>query len=151
MTITLRRTHSGDPAFRTLVAELDADLWRRYGELQAQYAPHNVIEALGTVVIALDGEAAVGCGCFKASLPDAVELKRVFVAPGARGRGVATRVIGELERWACELGFAVMQLETGPDQPEALALYEKLGFTRIDAFGPYRELPASICMAKPLG
>jgi len=148
--IELRRTDSDDPRFVALVAELDADLWRRYGDAQAEYAPHNRIETLATVVVALDGARPVGCGCFKPFGPAAVELKRMYVAPDARGRGIAAQVVAALEQWACELGFTAIALETGTKQHEAIALYTKLGFTPIERFGPYVDMPLSLCLRKSL-
>ena len=148
--LEVSRTPSDDPRFRALVAELDAELWQRYGDVQAQYAPHNVIEELATVVIACEADRALGCGCFKAIGAGTVELKRMFVTPAARGRGVAKRIVGELEGWARESGVTAMVLETGPNNPEAIALYGKLGYRRIDRFGPYTDMPTSICMAKQL-
>jgi len=144
------RTTSEDPRFRQLIAALDADLWRRYGDVQAQYAPHNAIEAIGTAVVALDDGRPVGCGCFKPFGPQTAELKRVFVAAEARGRGIASRLLDELEAWARELGIATMVLETGDKQHEAISLYRRRGYTDIAPFGPYVDLPASLCMARPL-
>lgn len=148
--ITLRRCTSDDAAFRALVAELDAELWQRYGALQATFVPHNRIEALDTVMVAADGDHPVGCGCFKPFDAERVELKRVYVARDARGRGIAAQLLAALEAWAAELGAARMILETGPNQPEAIALYEKAGYTRIARFGPYVDMQTSICMGKPL-
>lgn len=148
----IRRATSDDPAFAALVAELDADLWRRYGEVQAQYAPHNTlatIDPLG-VVIAEVANLPVGCGAMKRFDEHGVELKRMFVAPTHRRTGVARAIIAALEAWARELGYTRAVLETGTLQHEAIALYERAGFARIPAFGPYVDLPASICMAKPL-
>jgi GNAT superfamily N-acetyltransferase len=148
--ITLRRCTSDDAVFRALVAELDAELWRRYGELQATFVPHNKIDALDTVLVAAEGDRPVGCGCFKPFDEATVELKRMYVASDARGRGIAAQLLAGLEAWAHERGAATMILETGPNQPEAVALYEKAGYTRIARFGPYVQMPTSICMAKPL-
>jgi len=148
--IEVLRTDSHDPRFRGLVAELDADLWQRYGDVQATYALHNVIETLATVVVALDGGRPVGCGCFKPFGPGTVELKRMYVAPAARGRGIAAQVVAALEHWARELGYTAIALETGTKQHEAIALYTKLGFAPIDRFGPYVDMPLSVCMSKSL-
>jgi putative acetyltransferase len=149
MPLSLRRSDSSDPAFAALVRDLDADLWRRYGDVQAQYAPHNRIDPVG-VVIAERAGVAVGCGAMKPFDDGGVELKRMFVAPSARRTGVGMAVVGALEAWARELGHARIVLETGTLQHEAIGLYERLGFARIPAFGPYVDLPASICMAKLL-
>ena len=144
------RTTTTDPAFRALVRDLDADLNARYGEVQALYDAHNHVEAITTAVLALDGERPVGCGCFKPHDSQAVELKRMFVAAEARGQGVGSQLVGALEAWARELGYAVVVLETGDRQFEAIAMYAKLGYARTAPFGPYAELPASVCMRKAL-
>ncbi|MFC0680483.1 GNAT family N-acetyltransferase [Lysobacter korlensis] len=78
------------------------------------------------------------------------ELKRMFVAPAARGAGVATALLTTLERTAVDLGVSRLVLETGPRQPEAIALYEKHGYVRIPNFGPYINDPLSLCFAKDL-
>jgi GNAT superfamily N-acetyltransferase len=145
------RTTSDDPGFRSLVGELDAELRRRNGDVQAQYAPHNVIETLPTVVVVRDGERPVGCGCFKPFSREAVELKRMFVIPDARGRGIAGQVLDALERWAYELGFQTMVLETGTKNIEAIALYQRRGYAPIDRFGPYVDMPDSVCLSRSLG
>ncbi len=77
----LRRTTTADPGFRTLVGALDAELRATYGELQAQYAPHNKVETIATAVVVSDGELPIGCGCFRAHDASTIELKRMFVAP----------------------------------------------------------------------
>ena len=74
----------------------------------------------------------------------------MFVAPEARGAGVATALLTALERTAEEHGVARVVLETGPLQPEAIALYEKHGYARIPNFGPYVGDPLSLCFAKDL-
>jgi putative acetyltransferase len=78
------------------------------------------------------------------------ELKRMFVAPEARGAGVATALLAELEATAAELGVTRLVLETGPRQPDAIALYEKHGYAAIPNFGPYINDPLSLCFAKDL-
>jgi putative acetyltransferase len=80
----------------------------------------------------------------------AAELKRMFVAPEARGAGVATALLSALEATAVELGVPRLVLETGPRQPEAIALYEKHGYAAIPNFGPYINDPLSLCFAKDL-
>jgi putative acetyltransferase len=78
------------------------------------------------------------------------ELKRMYVSVDARGAGVATRLLTALETTAAELGVTRMLLETGPKQPEAIALYEKHGYAPIPNFGPYVGDPLSLCFAKTL-
>jgi GNAT superfamily N-acetyltransferase len=151
MPLELVRCTTAAPGFGQLVAQLDADLQRRYGAVQALYSPHNVVQAIETAVLALEEGRPVGCGCFKPFGVDGIELKRMFVVPEARGRGIGRALIDALEVWARELGHARAVLETGTAQHEALALYERCGYRRTPCFGPYADLPASICMGKSLG
>jgi putative acetyltransferase len=64
--ISLKRTTSVDPDFRTLIKELDADLRAKYDEMMNVYDQHNIIEKIDTVIIAYNGDVPLGCGCFKA-------------------------------------------------------------------------------------
>lgn len=88
----------------------------------------------GTFVVGFDGERAVCCGGVK-RLPDgACEIKKMFVVADARGRGVARALLGELERLARELGYAVARLDTGPRQARARRMYERAGYVPIENF-----------------
>ncbi|MBZ5740565.1 GNAT family N-acetyltransferase [Nocardioides mangrovi] len=78
----------------------------------------------------------------------AVEVKRMYVAPAARGRGAARVMLAHLEDAAAESGADVVVLETGLAQPEAIGLYESSGYQPIPAFGFYRDAPLSRCYAK---
>lgn len=89
----------------------------------------------GTFLVGFDEDGTpVCCGGIK-RLPDgACEIKKMFVAPAARGRGVARALLGALEDAARELGYAVARLDTGPKQPHAEALYRGAGYVDIDNF-----------------
>jgi len=88
----------------------------------------------GAFVVGFEGDVAVCCGGLK-RLPDgACEIKKMFVVPNARGRGVARALLVELERLACELGYAVARLDTGDKQPHARRLYEGAGYVPIENF-----------------
>lgn len=79
------------------------------------------------------------------------ELKRMYVVPEARGRGLARRVLALLEEDAREAGRARMVLETGVHQPEAMALYTSSGYEPArEKFGHYRFHEESRCFVKPL-
>lgn len=78
------------------------------------------------------------------------ELKRMYVIPEARGRGLARRILAELEQDARAAGRLRMVLETGDQQPEAIALYASEGYTAVTKFGYYRSYDSSRCMAKAL-
>ncbi|MFI1939465.1 GNAT family N-acetyltransferase [Streptomyces purpureus] len=79
------------------------------------------------------------------------ELKRMFVIPEARGVGLARRILAALEADARAAGRTRMVLETGDQQPEAIALYTSSGYVPCTKFGLYRNYPNSRCFAKPLG
>lgn len=99
--------------------------------------------------VARDGSEAVGCGAVV--LNDGWgELKRMYVRPGSRGRGVAQGVLAFLESSARRRGFRLIRLETGVSQPEALRLYERAGYLRRGPFGQYGPDPLSVFMEKSL-
>ena len=148
--IGFQRTTSDNYDFSILIANLDAELLDRYPETQSKYAPHNKIENNNTVVVAYSGVNPVGCGCFKKYSEDTVEIKRMYVLPGYRGKQIALHILQELESWAKEHGFTRAILETGIRQPEAIGLYKKAGYSTIENYGPYVEMPLSICMQKLL-
>jgi len=85
----------------------------------------------GIFIVGVQDGVAVCCGGIK-RLPDGTcEVKRMFVAEQARGRGVARALLAELERRAGELGYDVLRLDTGPLQAHAQRLYERAGYTQI--------------------
>ena len=144
----LLRTNSNNKDFKSLVELLDAELLSRYPDIQAQYAPHNKIEQNNTVVVAYVNNEAVACGCFKEYDNETVEVKRMFVKNEHRGNKISYAILQALEAWAKELAFKRIVLETGSKQPEALGLYIKYGYKKIDNYGPYVDLPDSICFEK---
>jgi len=149
-TVHLTRTTSDDPDFRTLITQLDAELRDRNGDMMDIYDQHNVIEKNETVVIAYVDNEPTGCGCFKLYDAEAVEVKRMFVCPYARGNGISKMVLNELETWAHSIGYKYTVLETGEKQVEALSLYPRSGYVPIPQYGPYVDLPDSICFRKAL-
>lgn len=150
MTVTIKRTDNSDKDFNMLVSLLDMDLLERYKEKQAEYDKYNKIENLDTVVVAYDGNKPVGCGCFKQFANDTVEIKRMYVQPEYRQKGIGAMILRELEKWAREKGFNYAVLETAQKQPEAIHLYHKSGYTVIDNYGQYVNMPLSICLKKSL-
>jgi len=147
-----QRTQATDSHFQQLIALLDQDLWSRYKEEQAKFVAHNFMDLTARVIVAYEGEQAVGCGCFRPTEENGtVEIKRMFVQPGSRGKGIAAGILQELENWAKQERFNRAILETGNQQPEAIGLYHKTGYTQIEKYGPYKDMPESICMAKKLG
>ena len=144
------RTDANDPAFRELVVALDMDLAIRDGNEHAFFAQFNKLHDIKHVVVVMDGDRPVGCGAFKPFRDGAVEVKRMYVPPTHRQKGIASLVLGELERWAHELGYQRCVLETGTKQPEAIALYSKRGYQAIPNYGQYVGVESSVCFEKKL-
>lgn len=104
----------------------------------------------------LDGVAVATGAWRRADVPalgtsQTVEVKRMYVVPAARGRGLARTMLTHLEATAAEAGAEAVVLETGLRQPEAIGLYESSGYTPIPPFGYYRCAPSSRCYAKRIG
>ncbi len=146
----LLRTDHNHPDFKALVEVLNQELSVRDGEDHAFYSQFNGLESLGQVVLAYDGNVAIGCGAFKFFDTGKVEIKRMYTPPSGRKKGTATRVLKELEAWAKELGNKHCVLETGKNLPEAVALYSKSGYHRIPNYEPYLTTHNSICFQKAL-
>jgi GNAT superfamily N-acetyltransferase len=144
------RTNSENVDFQELVKLLDQDLAIRDGADHSFYAQFNKIDAIKNVVVAFQNEFPVGCGAFKKFEDETVEIKRMFVRPEYRGKGIAKIILTELENWAAELGFKLAVLETGKKQPEAIRLYEKSGYVVIQNYGQYEGIENSVCMKKSL-
>ncbi|MEV1168694.1 GNAT family N-acetyltransferase [Nonomuraea sp. NPDC049784] len=127
---------------------VDADLASRYPHDTGD-AGANLNPAIRFLLAEFDGQP-VGC-CAIQPFPDgATELKRMYVTPAARGRGIARRLLAEAERIATTLGHSEIRLETGIRQPEAIALYTRAGYTIIPNYPPYQHEPLSRCYAKLL-
>jgi putative acetyltransferase len=149
--ISITRTNSSDKDFAALVALLDADLAIRDGDDHAFYAQFNKTHTLQYALVARWGDEAVGSGAIRHHQEGIMEVKRMYVLPDFRGRGIAMRILQELENWTAELGYHRCILETGKQQPEAIALYQKAGYTLIDNYGQYAGVYNSVCMQKEVG
>jgi putative acetyltransferase len=145
---TIKRTTSSDNDFQKLVVKLDKDLAIRDGDEHAFYAQFNKTINIKNVVVAYLNKEAVGCGAFKEYDTNTVEIKRMFVEPTFRGKGIAQQILAELELWAKENNYNVCILETGKKQPEAIALYTKAGYRIIANYGQYEGVENSVCMRK---
>lgn len=148
--LRLTRTHSADPDFLSLVQQLDQDLAKRDGKEHGFYAQFNTLTAIQHVVVAYEDNVAVACGAMKELNKNTMEIKRMFTAPTHRTKGIASQVLAELETWAKESGYTVCRLETGKRQPEAIAVYQKNGYTQIPNYGQYAGVENSVCFEKKL-
>jgi GNAT superfamily N-acetyltransferase len=148
--IKIIRTNSDNMDFIELVKLLDADLAIRDGEDHPFYAQYNKIDKIKYVVLAYEKEKPVGCGAIKEYEPGIMEVKRMFVPPEKRKKGIAAKVLLELENWAKELSYSKCILETGKRQPEAIGLYKKSGYKLIPNYGQYAGMENSVCFEKDI-
>ena len=138
-----------------LFVELDADLDRRYGGGEPVYYAREELDPpagrlLTATVQPVDGPA--GCVGLRAlpGWPGVAELKRMYVRPAARHRGVARGLLAACESAAEELGYHSLWLETGLQQPEAIALYRSAGYIEVPRFGQYRDEAESVYLGRAL-
>jgi putative acetyltransferase len=148
--INIIKTDSNNPDFIALVKLLDAYLAVTDGDEHAFYDQFNKIQSIRNVVVYYDNQKPVGCGAIKEFASDTMEVKRMFVLPDHRGKGMAGKILEELETWAAQLGYSRCILETGKRQTEAVALYRKSGYTVIPNYGQYIGVENSICFEKKL-
>lgn len=148
--ISFLRTSSNNTDFRDLVTLLDQDLKTRDGEDHNFYAQFNKIENIRHAIVCYIEDQPIGCGAFKEFDPQSVEIKRMFVLPAFRGKGIGVSILKELESWAAELNYPSCVLETGKKQPEAIRLYQKAGYRIIKNYGQYENVANSVCMTKSL-
>jgi putative acetyltransferase len=154
--IEIRRESMMSPVVQRLIGALNDELDNRYPEEGANHFDLDaaeVAEGRGAFLVAFVGDQPVGCGAVRQIAPTVCEIKRMYVAPSARGRGVGGRILKELEMISRTLGAARLVLETGVRQPEALALYTRAGFVVIPLLDRYADTPhpeLSVCMAKDL-
>lgn len=148
--IQLIRTHSENNDFIDLVKNLDAVLAEKDGDDHSFYAQFNKIDKIKFVVIAYENDKPLGCGAIKEYIPGTMEVKRMYVTPESQGKGIATKILAELETWATELSSTKCVLETGIRQPDAIRLYTKNGYQPIPNYGQYAGVENSLCFEKIL-
>lgn len=149
--ITVKHTDSNDPGFQHLVKLLDRYLAEMDGDEHAFYAQYNKSDSLKHAVVVYDQEKAIGCGAIKPFDAHTLELKRMYVLPETRNRGIAQKILNELESLARKLGFEKCILETGKKQTAAIALYRKCGYLQIPNYGQYAGAQNSLCFEKYVG
>jgi putative acetyltransferase len=152
--ISIARAELTDEVSRTLIEALNAELTGAYPEPGATHfglLPEEVRGARGAFLVIYDNGTPVGCGALRLIDPETGELKRMYVAPAVRGKGLGRRLVAALEDEARALGVRRLILETGIRQIAALALYRATGFQPIPLYGEYCLSPhTSICLGKTL-
>lgn len=148
--LQIQRTDATNKDFISLVALLDQELTIRDGDDHDFYHQFNSIEGYTYCLVGYQNETAAGCGAIKPFDDKTVEVKRMYTAQSFRGQGIAIAILAALEAWAKELNYSYCILETGINQPEAIALYHKCGYERIENFGQYKNVENSYCFRKNL-
>lgn len=148
--IKVIRTDSDNQDFIKLVKYLDVYLAEKDGDEHSFYSQFNKIDKIRYVVVAYENDKPVGCGAIKEYSSNSMEIKRMHTLPENRGKGIATKILTELELWATELGYQNCILETGKRQSEAIELYKKNGYKLIPNYGQYAGIENSLCFEKKL-
>ncbi len=149
--VEIRETLAASPEATALIAGLDARIASLYpGEKINGIATEAFEVGGGYFSVAWDGGKPVGCGAYRPINETIAEVKRMFVIPEARGKGVSRTILTHLERKIREKGFKTIVVETGHRMVEALALYESAGYAPIPPFLQYATTPTSRCFVKVL-
>lgn len=151
--VTVDRAGITSLVAQSLITALNAELSALYPEPGATHFrldPAEVAEGRGVFLVAALRDIPIGCGAVRLLDATTAELKRMYVAPDGRGKGIGRQLLAALEAEARHLGARRLLLETGPRQFAALALYASSGFVVVPAYGEYVGAPASVCMAKSL-
>jgi GNAT superfamily N-acetyltransferase len=151
--VELRRERFDSEAAQTLAEALEAELLATYDGVPGSggLPAASIFEPPGGAFLVgrLDGEA-VACGGIARYDETTAEIRRMYVVPAARGRGLSRRVLAALEDEARALGYSFVRLETGNLQAEAIGLYASSGFGPIPRYGPFANDPRSVCFEKRL-
>lgn len=151
MSLLIRRESPASPDAIVLIDELEVHLASHYPvESRHGYSVDKLLrEGVAFFVARFEGELA-GCGGVQSFEEGYGELKRMYVRPDWRGRGIAKALLERLVDHAASEGASRLRLETGVHQREAIALYSGAGFSAIGPFGGYREDPRSLFFEKVL-
>jgi GNAT superfamily N-acetyltransferase len=149
--VTLRAVAYDDPVAVDLVGRVQQEYVDRYGGPdEAVVDPAEFLPPEGLFLVAEVAGEPAGCGAWRADPSGGVEIKRVYVAPGFRRRGLAQLLVAALERSAAEAGHGSVVLNTGERQPEAIALYTDLGYSPVPGYGVYASSPEAVFLGKIL-
>ena len=146
--ITIVRTSAKNKDFIALVKKLDTYLKVVDGNDHSFYNQYNGIENIKYTVVAYENGIPVGCGAIKQFDEQTMEVKRMFTSETSRGKGIASKILQELELWTAELNYKKCILETGLRQTDAVHFYKKNNYQQIDNYGQYIGIENSICFEK---
>jgi len=151
--LEIRREHLGSLEAKRLISALNLELAACYPEPGANHFSLDDKEVAlqnGAFLIGYLAAEPVACGAIRRIEPSVAEIKRMYVVPSERGRGISKIMLAALEERARQIGVGRLVLETGTRQLKAIALYQGAGFDRIARFGEYVGSELSVCMGKDL-
>ena len=158
--LDIRSLAYDSPDAQRLVEQVQQEYVVRYGGRDGAHVdPSQFAPPRGLFAVAYEGDEPVAIGGWRRHEPDAygglpgqrpAEIKRMYVAAGARGRGLSRALLAYLEDTAREAGVDWLVLETGERQPEAIALYRSCGYVDIPHFGTYADAPLAVHLGKRL-
>jgi GNAT superfamily N-acetyltransferase len=148
VTLELRAVSWEDPAGVRLRVAQRVELTARYEDPDSEPGPLPTADDMTVYYVAYDDGEPVGCGGLRTLDTEHGEIKRMYVAPAARGSGVAVALLRRLEADARALGWKRLVLETGERQPDAMRFYEREGYRSIPPFGYYVGSSLSRCYEK---
>lgn len=152
MKFKLVRTPFGSPVAQVLCSELHDEYVRRYGGGdETTIGDDDFDPPGGDFLVAFDPEGeAAGCGGWRSHENEDAEMKRVYVREAFRRRGLARQIVAAVEDSAASAGRKRLVLETGPRQPEAIAMYQSIGYEPVEPFGFYGDTDGSLHLGKEL-
>ena len=151
MNYSLLEVAPSHPDFVILVTQLDIHLAELYGKEEEFFAKQNQIDSIKHAVVCYQDKIPVGCGGIKTYSDILMEIKRMYVVPDRRGRGIATSILKALENLAKELNYTTTILETLKVKEGVIKMYSKNGYVIIPNYGQYAGIESSVCMSKELG
>jgi GNAT superfamily N-acetyltransferase len=149
--VALRAVPYEDPVAVDLVGRVQQEYVDRYGGPdEAPVDPGEFVPPEGLFLVAEVSGVSAACGAWRVYPPGGVEIKRVYVTPEFRRRGLAQLIVAALESSAAAAGHRAVVLNTGNRQPEAIALYADLGYSPVPGYGVYACSPGAVFLGKDL-
>ena len=141
-------TNEKDERFIQLSNELNEEYYRNIGDVALKYLDYNQLEDPHVVLLVLNWGNPIACASYRLFDKDSVEIRRVYVKRRYRNKGIAYKLVKSLEKLAMEDNFKYSYITTGTENAAAIALYEKLGYEKIDNFGIFENDEICLCMKK---
>lgn len=141
-------TNEKDERFIELARQLDDEYFQKHGDKVLKYKEYNDLKDPHIVILALNWQRPIACASFRILDKDTIEIRRVYVKKRYRRKGIAYKLVKQLEKLAMEENFRCSIIETGSANEAAINLYKKLDYERVDNFGFFKGDDMCICMRK---